>query len=112
MPWPHFSAKWAIGNPALRIFSPKSLQTFSQIWHLTNVRRIGILFVACFCLAALAARAAHTQVELWLSADTARPGRSSRIAMAPVFMHPAISATILSIDVGLPLRSGRVMRAG
>ena len=38
------------------------------------MRRIGILFVACFCLAALAARAAHTQVELWLSADTARPG--------------------------------------
>jgi thiol:disulfide interchange protein DsbD len=38
------------------------------------VRRIGILFVACFCLAALTAHAAHTQAQLMLSADTARPG--------------------------------------
>jgi len=38
------------------------------------VRRIGILFAACFCLAALTAQAAHTQVRLILSADAARPG--------------------------------------
>ena len=38
------------------------------------MRRIGILLAACFCLAALSAPAAHTQVKLLLSADTARPG--------------------------------------
>ena len=38
------------------------------------MRRIGILFAACFCLVALTAHAAHTQVQLLLSADTARPG--------------------------------------
>ena len=38
------------------------------------MRRIGIFFATCFCLAALAAHAAHTQVKLLLSADTARPG--------------------------------------
>jgi thiol:disulfide interchange protein len=36
------------------------------------VRRIGILL--CFCLAAFTAHAAHTQVKLILSAETARPG--------------------------------------
>jgi len=38
------------------------------------VRRIGIFLAACFCLAAFTANAAHTQVNLLLSADTARPG--------------------------------------
>jgi thiol:disulfide interchange protein DsbD len=38
------------------------------------VRRIGIIFSICFCLAALTVRAAHTQVQLLLSTDTARPG--------------------------------------
>ncbi|MEJ0089074.1 MAG: protein-disulfide reductase DsbD domain-containing protein [Limisphaerales bacterium] len=39
-----------------------------------TVRRIGILCAICFCLAALTARAAHTQVQLLLSANPARPG--------------------------------------
>jgi thiol:disulfide interchange protein DsbD len=38
------------------------------------VRRIGIIFAACFCFAALTAHAAHTQVRLLLSAETIRPG--------------------------------------
>jgi DsbC/DsbD-like thiol-disulfide interchange protein/thiol-disulfide isomerase/thioredoxin len=38
------------------------------------VRRIPIIFSILFCLAAFAARAAHTQVKLLLSADTAKPG--------------------------------------
>jgi thiol:disulfide interchange protein len=38
------------------------------------VRRIILLFLTCLCLAALTARAAHTQVQLLLSADTAKPG--------------------------------------
>jgi thiol:disulfide interchange protein len=38
------------------------------------VRRIIFLFLTCLCLAALTARAAHTHVQLLLSADTARPG--------------------------------------
>ena len=38
------------------------------------MRRIGFLSAICFCLAALTANAAHTQVRLILSADTARPG--------------------------------------
>ena len=38
------------------------------------MRRIGIRFAICFCLAALTANAAHTQARLILSADTARPG--------------------------------------
>jgi thiol:disulfide interchange protein DsbD len=38
------------------------------------VRNIRTIFAACFCLAALTAQAAHTQVRLLLSADTARPG--------------------------------------
>jgi thiol:disulfide interchange protein/DsbC/DsbD-like thiol-disulfide interchange protein len=38
------------------------------------VRRIIFLFSICFCLAALTARAAHTHVQLLLSADTAKPG--------------------------------------
>ena len=46
----------------------------AQIWHLIRVRRTGFLFIACFCLAAFTANAAHTQVNLLLSADTVRPG--------------------------------------
>jgi thiol:disulfide interchange protein/DsbC/DsbD-like thiol-disulfide interchange protein len=38
------------------------------------VRRIVFLFFICLCLAALTARAAHTQVQLVLSANPARPG--------------------------------------
>ena len=38
------------------------------------MRHIGFLLAACFCLAVSTARAAHTQVQLLLSADTARPG--------------------------------------
>jgi thiol:disulfide interchange protein/DsbC/DsbD-like thiol-disulfide interchange protein len=38
------------------------------------VRRFGIIVSICFCLAAFTARAAHTQVKLLLSADTAKPG--------------------------------------
>jgi thiol:disulfide interchange protein DsbD len=53
---------------------PKSLQMFRQIWHLIRVRRIGTILTGWVCLAALAAHAAHTQVRLILSADTARPG--------------------------------------
>jgi thiol:disulfide interchange protein len=37
------------------------------------VRRIVFLFSICLCLAALTARAAHTHVQLLLSADTAKP---------------------------------------
>jgi thiol:disulfide interchange protein DsbD len=56
------------------LFSPKSLQTFRQIWHLIRVRRIGTILAGWICLAAFTAHAAHTQVRLVLSADTARPG--------------------------------------
>jgi len=38
------------------------------------VRRISSILAALFCLAAIAASAAHTQVRLILSADTAKPG--------------------------------------
>jgi thiol:disulfide interchange protein DsbD len=38
------------------------------------VRRIVVLIFICLGLAALTARAAHTQVQLLLSADTAKPG--------------------------------------
>jgi thiol:disulfide interchange protein len=38
------------------------------------VRRIIFLFSTCLCFAALTARAAHTHVQLLLSADTAKPG--------------------------------------
>jgi thiol:disulfide interchange protein len=38
------------------------------------VRRIIFLFSICLCLAALTARAAHTQVQLLSSADTVKPG--------------------------------------
>jgi thiol:disulfide interchange protein len=38
------------------------------------VRRIVFLFLICLCLAALTARAAHTQGQLLLSADPAKPG--------------------------------------
>jgi thiol:disulfide interchange protein DsbD len=38
------------------------------------VRRFGIIFAVCFCLAAISTHAAHTQVRLILSASTARPG--------------------------------------
>ena len=39
-----------------------------------NVRHIGIISAICLCLAALTAQAAHTQAQLILSADIARPG--------------------------------------
>jgi thiol:disulfide interchange protein len=39
-----------------------------------TVRRIGIFSAICFLLAALTARAAHTHVQLLLSAETAKPG--------------------------------------
>jgi thiol:disulfide interchange protein DsbD len=52
----------------------KSFRIFTAFWHLIYVRRIAILFAIGFCLAALTARAAHTQVQLLLSADTAKPG--------------------------------------
>ena len=38
------------------------------------MRRIGIILAGLFCLAAFAAPAAHTQVQLMLSADPAQPG--------------------------------------
>jgi thiol:disulfide interchange protein len=38
------------------------------------VRRIIFLFLICLCLAALTARAAHTHVQLLLSANPAKPG--------------------------------------
>ena len=38
------------------------------------MRRIGTILAGWICLAAIAAHAAHTQVRLILSADTARPG--------------------------------------
>ena len=38
------------------------------------MRRFGIIFAVCFCLAAISTHAAHTQVRLILSASTARPG--------------------------------------
>jgi thiol:disulfide interchange protein DsbD len=44
------------------------------MWHLIPVRRIGTILAGWVCLAAIAAHAAHTQVRLILSADTARPG--------------------------------------
>ena len=44
------------------------------MWHLIRVRRIGTILAGWICLAAIAAHAAHTQVRLILSADTARPG--------------------------------------
>src|ERR1700709_2438079 len=39
-----------------------------------TVGRIGTFFAICFCLATLNARAAHTQVQLLLSTNPARPG--------------------------------------
>ena len=44
------------------------------MWHLIPVRRIGTILAGWICLAAFTAHAAHTQVRLVLSADTARPG--------------------------------------
>ena len=57
-----------------RLFITNSLLTFPIIWHLIGVRRIGTILVGLLCLAALTASAAHTQVRLILSADTAQPG--------------------------------------
>ncbi len=51
-----------------------SLQTFDGIWHLIGVRRIGIILTGLVCLVAITVSAAHTQVRLILSADTAKPG--------------------------------------
>ncbi len=44
------------------------------MWHLIIVRRIIFFFSICLCLAALTARAAHTHVQLLLSANPAKPG--------------------------------------
>ena len=44
------------------------------MWHLIPVRRIGTILAGWICLTTIAAHAAHTQVRLVLSADTARPG--------------------------------------
>ena len=38
------------------------------------MRRIGILFLICFCLIASVAQAAHTEAKLILAAATASPG--------------------------------------
>ena len=38
------------------------------------MRNVGVIFAICFCFAALTARAAHTQAQLLLSAETVRPG--------------------------------------
>jgi thiol:disulfide interchange protein/DsbC/DsbD-like thiol-disulfide interchange protein len=51
-----------------------SLQTFCQIWHLIRVRRIGTILGGLFCLAAITAHAAHTEVRLMLSANPVQPG--------------------------------------
>ena len=51
------------------------------------MRRIGILLAACFCLVALTAHAAHTHVQLLLSADTARPG-DTVLASVDLKMEP------------------------
>jgi thiol:disulfide interchange protein DsbD len=45
-----------------------------RLWHLINVRRIAAILSIGLCLAAFTARAAHTQVQLILSADTVKPG--------------------------------------
>ena len=44
------------------------------MWHLIPVRHIGTILAGWICLAAIAAHAAHTQVRLILSADTAKAG--------------------------------------
>jgi thiol:disulfide interchange protein/DsbC/DsbD-like thiol-disulfide interchange protein len=49
-----------------------------QIWHLINVRQITAILSIAFVLATFCARAAHTQVRLLLSADTAKPGDTIR----------------------------------
>ncbi len=50
------------------------IQTFWEIWHLILMRSARILLLTLFCFASLAAHAAHTQVTLLLSDDTAKPG--------------------------------------
>ena len=45
-----------------------------RLWHLINVRQIAAILSIGFCLATFTARAAHTQVQLILSADTVKPG--------------------------------------
>src|ERR1035438_5694770 len=62
------------GSSIVWWYCPKLLQTFRQIWHLIHVRRIAIILAGWFCLAALTAHPAHTQVRLILATDTARPG--------------------------------------
>jgi len=57
-----------------RCYSTNSLQTFARIWHLIGVRRIGTILGGLFCLAAITASAAHTQVRLILSAESAKAG--------------------------------------
>ncbi len=56
------------------LFNTKSLLTFAGFWHLIGVQRIGIILSGWFCLMALTSQAAHTQVQLLLSASTVRPG--------------------------------------
>jgi len=53
-----------------------------------NVRHIRTISAICLCLAALTAQAAHTQVRLLLSADTARPG-DTILAGVDLKMEPA-----------------------
>ena len=60
--------------PVINSGGSKLLQTFRQMWHLISVRRIVFFFALCCCLAAMTARAAHTHVQLLLSADTTKPG--------------------------------------
>ena len=52
------------------------------------MRRIGIILAGWFCLAALTAGAAHTQVRLILSASTARPGDTVLVGV-DMKMEPA-----------------------
>src|ERR1039458_1980386 len=53
----------------------ESVFTFPELRHLIPVRRILYLLGAgWFCLAGIAAFAAHAQVRLVLEAETARPG--------------------------------------
>ncbi|MFZ0827390.1 MAG: protein-disulfide reductase DsbD domain-containing protein [Verrucomicrobiia bacterium] len=52
------------------------------------MRRIGIILTGLFCLAAFAAPAAHTQVQLILSADPAQPGETIWVGV-DMKMEPA-----------------------
>ena len=54
--------------------------------------RIVFLFSICLCLAALTARAAHTQVQLVLSANPARPGDTVLNATSDYFLLSTYAA--------------------